>query len=291
MGGAALRVWVTPYTHHVYYDEYGHFEKAISWSTPGKAAPVSRHMPGWSFLMSLAFMGFGSEAATGFRLSAIISILAIPLVYCFISGFTEDRSAPLWGALITALLPLHLRYSASMDTDQISFAFLCLALAALSFYIRDPRRLTFCFMLVSAIWTIYIRQENVIYLLIALSCAGWFRVRSAKRPGAAGLAGGLALTLAACLPYIFHNLINLRRTIYGQYFVDQGVSAAMTERFLLNAGYFFRNTSHPLLITLLALAGAAGLLWEKKRAWAAAVCAVWLAGYFVVYLFIGGHFK
>jgi len=106
-----------------------------------------------------------------------------------------------------------------------------------------------------------------------------------------GLAAGCLLILALLMPFAFQSLIGLNKTIYGEYFLDQGISASMGERFFLNLGYFFRNTSHPLFLTLLVCLGAWGLLGGKGKRYPAVVSAAWLIGYFTVYLFIEGHFK
>lgn len=310
--GGAFRIWLSPYTHHVYFDEFTHFDIALKWTTPDKSASIARHMPGWSFLLSLVFFIFGKHVTVAFTFSSVLSILSILLVYVFIRGFFREGNAPLWGALITAVLPLHLRFSASMDTDQISFFFLVFSLVALSFYIRDRGWRQLAFLLTAGIWSSYIRQENVVFLFLALisiiiveikpvragevnecsdrgmvhrKCLSRVMARKAKF-GIVFLLSGLAL-----LPFYLQNLLGLRQSIYGHYYIEQGVSAGLGERMLLNFAYFFQNTSHPLFLTVMAMIGAAGLLMTKGKRHLVAATAYWFIGYFFIYLFIEGHFK
>ncbi|MDX2166791.1 MAG: hypothetical protein SF182_06995 [Deltaproteobacteria bacterium] len=140
--GLALRLLLSPRT---FLHEYYHIAETISGHLTGSIVPAYGHTGPVLFRAVAALLGRAADIEVIFLTNAVLASLAIPAVALLDLALLRSWPRALCAAVLLAVLPLHLRFSAAEDlfVTALSFALWAAALFALS--LRTHRALdVFC---------------------------------------------------------------------------------------------------------------------------------------------------
>lgn len=197
----ALRVWLSPHAHQVYFDEFDHLDVAgnlarggaLARTLVGGRADASILAPtlwpgGWHLLLGAGLRLSGFAEGTAFALNALLGALTVPLLAFAGALLMREEKAGLLGAALLCLHPVHLQYSGAGDATAASIFAVALVLACAAFH-RDRREDRSYWLLLAALsWAAHVRFEHALLLPLAFA----FR-RGAKTRPAAELACLLAM--------------------------------------------------------------------------------------------------
>jgi len=126
------------------------------------------HPPGYPFLAVIynVLLGFNSLSAA--YISGILSSLSVVLVFLASYLLFKKEEVGLFSSMIFALTPLSLYFSQVSEPRSVSIFFVCWALIVYLVALKeDSLKLWFLVSLVTS-YSIYIRQENYVILLLFL---------------------------------------------------------------------------------------------------------------------------
>lgn len=133
--GLALRLLLSP---HTFLHEYYHIAETISGHLTGSIVPAYGHTGPVLFRVVAAVVGRPSDVAVIFVTNAVLASLAIPAVALLDLALLRSWPRALCAAVLLAVLPLHLRFSAAEDlfVTALSFGLWAAALFALALRTR-----------------------------------------------------------------------------------------------------------------------------------------------------------
>lgn len=132
----ALRLWLSP---HAFMHEYYHIAETVPGYLSGEISGAYGKTGPAMFRLMGALLGRPDDVAIIFLTSAIVSSLAVPAIALLDLAVMQSWPRALCAAVLLAVLPQHLRFSAAEDlfVQAITFGFWALALFAL--YLRTRR--------------------------------------------------------------------------------------------------------------------------------------------------------
>lgn len=180
--GLLIRVFIVPHTHYVYFDEYQHVSRARNvlhsnrlcqciMGSPEECSSCTLAMPwpgGYHVFLGSALRLFGDTENVVFNFNAIIGSLSVIVMFLLIYLTFQDSKKALLGALIFNFIPVHLKYSGSASIGVLSIFFVLLSLLFLETYKRKRKYSIFLLALLALYYTLQIRTENFLILLIVL---------------------------------------------------------------------------------------------------------------------------
>lgn len=135
--GLGLRLWLSPWT---FLHEYYHIAETVPAYLSGETFPgYGKTGPALFRLVGLA-LGRGDDVQTIFLTNAVISSLAIPAAGLLVLAVTGSWGQALCAAVLLAVLPQHLRFSAAEDLFVQAITFGMWSLALFASYLRTGRR-------------------------------------------------------------------------------------------------------------------------------------------------------
>ncbi|MFQ5405782.1 MAG: ArnT family glycosyltransferase [Candidatus Micrarchaeia archaeon] len=131
-----------PSHHRMYVDEPWYMETAKNIASKGLAVTCTlngfeqescqsyRKMQGWPFFLAISFTLFESSDATAFATSAVLSTLAIAIVFLITRTLFQRNDLATMASLIFAFDPTRLYWGASAETNAPAITFALLAVLA-----------------------------------------------------------------------------------------------------------------------------------------------------------------
>ncbi len=284
----ALRLWVIPHTHHLFYDELTHLDLARNLARNASFAvtliggtngydllEAPPYWPaGFHTLLSLVYLACGYSEGAAYWMNAAIGGLTAPLLFAVSLLLWEDEAAALISALILAFLPLHLKLSGCADLSVSSFFWLATSLLAFLIHRRRKTGWTFALWLATMNFAAHIRPENILMMLLL---AAWHvRERPSQRRPLVFLLLALAAMAAPLLALVDINIL-VALKVFGETWL--GLWENLKSNLADNALYLLDPAPQGALLILSA--------WGYRTARSAkAESAFWLAfsgGYFLLY--------
>lgn len=270
-GGAALRIFWSLRIPQVYFDEVSFLSTAQNLAqsglnhlmviSPGDAVFLHPCPIGWQYLVALVFRLAGVEASHAFNLSCVLACIDILLVFAAVYLMMKDEKAALVSALLLAVHPVALRLSGSAALENGSLFFFLLSLVLLSLFLesRSPVVLFASFLSLSFLGNI--RMENsfvivpllVLYLVVKDDCR-----RTTWRSPAAWAA--LAVMALGLVPALLSDWYGLATRFYFFHESREMMKIHIDSNLRCNFLYWVDNSIHPVVMTLLALAGLVELV-------------------------------
>jgi len=127
---------------------------------------------GWPFLISFSFKLFGVNNYVPIYISAILGASTIVLIFFMTYTIFRDEKISLYSTLIFSVLPIHLKWSGSAETNVTSLFFIVFSITLMFLYYRLKRSRLMYLSLAVISFTCVIRPEN--YVLIPLFFIGRF---------------------------------------------------------------------------------------------------------------------
>ena len=90
---------------------------------------------GWPFLISLAFLIFGKVALVANYLSSFFGVLTVLNVFFIAYLLFDNEKIALWSSFLFSLIPMHIVWSGSGETNVASLFFITLTIFIFSLYV------------------------------------------------------------------------------------------------------------------------------------------------------------
>jgi hypothetical protein len=290
LAASALRIFVFPPHHLLYIDEPWFMETAKGMLASGKpllneyvdfgvqSQIVYPKSIGWPFLIAIAFRIIGISNLVAIDLSGVLGSLSVILVFALAYLLFSRADAALWSALVAALLPLHIVWSATAETTvpSIFFALLTLVLFMLCFKTQEFRML---FPAMAALaFALQMRIEYALLLVLVFAMFILFDPRPKNKLALRFLAPFLLLLIASSV------------TI-PQLVLQRGLQEDIYHKSYFGLGLFSRNlgfgtgivtSNFSLMFIGVTALGLFMCLRQKRKA--LSFLAFWFALFFFFYL-------
>jgi 4-amino-4-deoxy-L-arabinose transferase-like glycosyltransferase len=295
-----LTLFVAPRTNRIYYDEqiyqgigqnlsdvkqaqmcnngtveYGQLQ---CWSGQYNKQPYA-----YPHALSLAYRAFGVHEATAFRLNALVMAATVCLVYLLVFIVFEDRIAAFFAALLIALTPEQLIWSATAAVEPSASLACVAALVAAAHFVRSRRTAALAGAGVAAAYAVQFRPESLLIVPVVLLMV-WQGARDEFTRPRLWWAGLLFFALTAV--HIGH-VFAVRHEGWGT--SDARLSLGYVAANLrVNGRFYFADARFPFVFTLLA---AFGLSARRTGAKAAPIVLYFLVFFGIDLLFYAGSYN
>lgn len=288
--GAVLRIYWVEHIPQVFLDEMNFWELGRSMAERGlyivarefEPADTMRPIPpAWSYVLALAFRAFGCSYAVVSKLSLAISVVTLPAAFLLGWQLFGKPYGAWCFTLLWAVLPIHLRVSASSALENGSLLLLLLFFLAALAWRRQQEDYWLYLGGFWAAWLMNWRMENpfVILPLAFVVLLIWDRQYW-------GLIKNIALyravfgALILGLPGIFADVCGVLQDYYLFYNSFEVAAAQVSDNTQNNWIYWIQNLIHPSELSYMAVAGL--VLWRPRRQ--AIAWLVWFLGLNLFYM-------
>ncbi len=265
-----LRIVIPSQIHLLYLDEYKYIEagkNVISTGTLGDYAKSS----GWPVILSIVFSVFGISNIVAIYTSIVFGSLTILLIFFLSLLLIKNQRISLFVALIFSLIPFHILWSSTAETNVVSVFFVALSLFFCCLYLesKDEDKLLFWLSWVTLAFTAQLRPENyilpLVFFLITLDLKKKHFLKSVTKS---------LVPLAVFLILSFGNFIVLFDFYNSVNWAESHTSGEITEKnFSLSnlwnnsktwGVFIFLNQLHPYLFSLLFVLGFLYHMFNNK---------------------------
>lgn len=171
-----LRLWLSPRT---FLHEYYHIAETVPAYLSGEVAPGYGKTGPAIFRLVGRMLGPGEDVRGIFLTNAVISALAIPATAMLVLAVVGSWPQALCAAVLLAVLPQHLRFSAAEDLFVQGITFGLWSLALFASYLRTGRREDVLLGALAAALATQTRPEMIFFPAVVaafLLCVGGWRV-------------------------------------------------------------------------------------------------------------------
>ena len=298
--GVCLTVFVAPRTNRIFYDEQiyenvgqnlaelrlaqvcndGRVEYGQLHCVDGE---YNKQPYAYPYLLSLAYRVFGVHDGVAFGVNACAMAAAICAVYFLTLLLFADRQAAAFSALVFALLPQQIVWSATAAAEPSATAAAATGAAAAAYYLRRGSPAALAAMAVVAALAIQFRPESILILAV-MAWIAWPRLW----PELQSPRGWWAAVLFLCLAAVpFAHLFAVRHAGWGTDAARFG-AAYLVPNLRVNGRFFLADWRFPVLFTAFALAGVAGRRSGYERA---AMAAYFFAFFAIDLSFYAGSYN
>ncbi|MBL7169615.1 MAG: glycosyltransferase family 39 protein [Candidatus Aenigmarchaeota archaeon] len=299
--GFSLRMFITPHTMRVFFDEdiYLDIAKEIIvrqdaglcnyGDQNGCYDPTFMKWPnGHPFLLAISYLFFGSSQETGFGTGAFLGSLGIIIVFLIAYLFSEKEKIGLYSALVFALLPVHIMWSgtAASEPTFIFFILLTLLTFLMAFKSKTNSWNLYFLSVMCLTYAIQIRSEGGILLPIFGLFMILFDEKLKARLLNRKFIFAWSLMLILLTPYIIHTIHAGQTDTWGSSGKKFGFE--YTKRNVPENLHFwlkgYETLENPFWFTLFALTGLIYLLVKDRK-----IC-IFLGISFLVFFMLYGFF-
>ncbi|MCF7916185.1 MAG: glycosyltransferase family 39 protein [Candidatus Omnitrophica bacterium] len=165
----SFRLIIPPLQHIMYIDEPWYMEAAKDMLQNFSQGNYPKSI-GWPFVLTLSFLFFGINNWVAIYTAVILGSLTVINIFFLTYLITKNKIVSLFSAVIFMLMPLHIRWSATAETNVPSLFFTTLTIFFFFLYYQKQKYSLFWLAIFSSIFASLIRPEN--YLLIPLFFIG-----------------------------------------------------------------------------------------------------------------------
>lgn len=290
----ALRTFVAPIGHRIYYDEdiylnigqnilqegkailcnYGADGKCLEWI-------MNKQPQGFPFLLSFVFLLFGVKENVGFYTSIILGSLSSVLIFLLSYLLTKKKIISLFSALIFALLPVHIRWSTSVAVEPSTVFFTLLAVLSLFLYIKEKNFKISLLAFSSLAFAVQFRPEMFLLFPVALLAILLYDKKNFERFEDKRFLIPVVIFFILIFPHLLQVGV-FKESSWGA----SGEKFSLEHfqgNFPTNSSFYFNNQRFPALFSVFALIGIGYSLKNNKRD--ALFLGVWFLLFFLIYCF------
>ena len=280
--GFSLRMFATPHTNRVYFDEDIYLDIAKEIVVRQDAglcnygdqngcydSTFMKWPNGHPFLLAISYLFFGSSQEIGFEMAAFLGSLCIIIVFLVGYLFSEKEKVGIYSALIFSLLPVHIMWSGTAASEPTFVFFILLTLLAFLMAFKSKMKSwnLYFFGIMCLTYAIQIRSEGGILLpifgIFILLFDDKLKTRLLDRKFL--LAWSLMLILIT--PYIIHTIHAGQTDTWGS--SGKKFSLEFVKRNLPENLHFwlkgYKTLENPFLFTIFALIGLGYLLIKNRK--------------------------
>ena len=159
-----LRLWIAP---HTFLHEYYHIAETVPAYLSGEVTPGYGRTGPTLFRLAGRLLGRPDDLHVIFLTNAVVSSLAVPAVALLVLQVVGGWPQALCAAVLFAVWPEHLRFSAAEDLFVQSVTFGTWALALLALYARDRRLVDVLLAALALSLAVQTRPEMIFFPAVA----------------------------------------------------------------------------------------------------------------------------
>ena len=261
-----LRLIVPPIQHVMYIDEPWYMEAAKNMLQKFSQGDYPKSI-GWPFILSISFLVFGISNWVAIYTSIVLGSLTAVSVFFLVYIIAENKIISLFSAIVFTLLPLHIRWSASAETNVPSLFFITLSLFFCFLYYRKQKNSLLWLAVFSLTFTALVRPDNYLFIPLFLIGFLFFKIKLPLKRILLILSVFAILVLPAVLQsFDFNASINwLEKESLGQI---KGSNWSLSN-LIYNSLHFgpsiFNEMYMPFFIFVLSIIGFIYMLFKQKR--------------------------
>lgn len=240
---------------------------------------TTRHekAPGWAFLLAVAFKLFGIKINTALFLSSTLGSLTIPGIFFITLLLSKKEEISLYSALIFSILPLHVVWSGSAETNVSSLFFLITGIFFCLLYFQNRNsHILFRLSLYGLAFLSLFRPENYLVFLIFLICFLIFDFRRLRDYNFILPLVGIIILITPCLFSAMDYYFNFFPDKLGAWSIGNIIynSRSLGE-------YFFNTRIHPYIFLILCPLGMIIAFFKNKKTFLFLIA--WVAIFYLAY--------
>jgi 4-amino-4-deoxy-L-arabinose transferase-like glycosyltransferase len=255
--------------------EYGRLECSV--------AEYNKQPYAYPHLLSVAYRLFGVHEATAFAVNAVAMAATVLAVYLLAWLLFDDRIAAWFAALIMALTPQQIVWSATAAVEPTASLACVTALLCAALFLRSRSTAALAATACAAAYAIQFRPESPLVLAIA----GVLLWRTLRAEIGSTRVWWCGLLFAALATVHVGHLVAVRNENWGASEARLSLEYVIPN-LRVNGWFYFGDWRFPIAFTLLAIAGLSGRGFGRAR--------LALVGYFAVFfvmdlLFYAGSYN
>ncbi len=134
-----IRIYVPVHSHLMYSDEALYMKAASGMLRTGSQGLYPKSI-GWPFIIAIGFAFFGINNWVAINITIALGALTVFTVFLLAYALTNDTWTGLIAAVILALEPAHLSWSATAETNVPSIFFITLVMFFCVLYFREKKK-------------------------------------------------------------------------------------------------------------------------------------------------------
>jgi len=295
-----LTLLVAPRTNRIFYDEqiYQNIGQNLAASKRAqmcndgtvrdgrldcRRGEYNKQPYGYPHALSLAYRAFGVSTAAAFVVNAIAMALTVCAIYLIVLVLFADRVAAFFAALLFALVPEQLIWSASAASEPSASLASAAALLAAACFVRWRTGVALAGTAVATAYAVQFRPESLLIVPVILVLL-WQRARDEFMRPRLWWAGLLFLALVAVDA---GHMVAVRGERWGAA-EDRFSLRYVIGNLRVNGWFYLRDPRFPPAITLLAILGLARPRGEAGRL---AIACYFLVFFGIALVFYAGSYN
>lgn len=289
-----LRTGVAPIGHRIYYDEdiylnigqnilqenkailcnYGVEDKCFEWI-------MNKQPHAFPFLISLLFRIFGVSESVGFGISIFSGVMSSFLIFLIAYLLTKKEEIGLFSSLLFALIPVHIRWSATSAVEPTTVFFILFVFFSLLIYLKNKKIPNLIFSIASLAFAVQFRPEILLIVPLSLLLIIFKDKNPLKTFNSKKFLLGVLLFLVLIVPHTLQ-LGVFSESSWGSEGKKFSFGHAQ-ENIKPNSTFYFDNQRFPVLFTIFFLIGT--LYSLKKIPKNGIFLLLWFLFFFLIYVF------
>lgn len=272
-----LRIFITPHQTIMFEDagwymetaknmlegDYGYFVRGVYKSI------------GWPFMIAIGFFFFGVDNLVAHYASSVLGILTVFNIFCLALVLFKKETIALWSAFLFSLIPVHIIWSGSAETNVSSVFFITLALFFSLLYFQQKSNRLLWLSLIALAFACQFRIENYFLLVLFLFGLLIFKVKIFPKTNLKPVLGRILLA-GILIMLITPNLANTldhhlaanwsEITTGGEQLAPNWGISNLIYNSTRQAPHFLDNRYHPLIFSVFLIIGLLFALIKKRKA-------------------------
>ena len=162
-----LRIYIPAHQHIMYIDEPWYMEAGKNMLQTGSQGIYPKSI-GWPFILALSFGIYGLSNWVAIFTNIFLGALTAVSIFLLAFSITKNQTNSLVSALVFSMLPVHIRWSASAETNISSLFFITLILFFCFLYYRYRSESLLWLSLAGLAFIGQFRPENYIFPVLFL---------------------------------------------------------------------------------------------------------------------------
>ena len=295
----ALVLGLAPRTNRIFYDEQIYQNIGQNLADTGRAqmcndgtlhdgrlrcsnGEYNKQPYAYPHVLSLGYRLVGVGTTTAFAVNAIAMALAVGFLYLLVLFLFSDRVAAFFAALLLALTPEQLLWSATAAVEPSASLACIAALLAAACFVRSRSTVSLAGTAVATAYAVQFRPESFLIVPV-VGLLLWQRTRDEFTRPRLWWAGLLLLALTAV--HVAH-MVAVRNEGWGTT-QDRMSLAYVAANLRVNGRFYLADARFPMICTLLAILGLSGRRAEPGRL---AMAFYFLSFFGIALLFYAGSY-
>jgi 4-amino-4-deoxy-L-arabinose transferase-like glycosyltransferase len=296
--GFILRMYFTPHTHRVYFDEDIYLDIGKQILTEGKACLCNygdykgcydcvfmKWPNGHPFTFAVAFLFFGVSENVAFNLSVLLGTLSILLVFFIGYLVSKKVEVGLYSALLLAFVPMLIVWSGTVAAEPYFIFYALFSVFSFLLLIEKEKWSTYLLAVSSVAFASQFKAESGAMLLVIALMIFLFDKKLKIKINSSKFLVSFIILLALITPYAIHVYHSSKTDpwgatggMFGFKYVEQNV---FENAFFWIMGY--QTIEHPLVFTVFVIIGLIYTFIKERRIFILLV--FWFAIFFTIYAF------